>query len=651
MLNYAWLIFVPPLLALLINVFLGRRLGKTVSGWLGALAVGLSFLVAVGLFLGLNALPVEERQVTVTLWSWITIGSFQPQIALLIDPLSVLMALVVTGVGFLIHVYSVEYMKQDDDHHEMDVRRYVRYFVFVNFFIVAMLILVLANNFVMLYMGWEGVGLASFLLISFWYYKPSARDAGKKAFLVNRIGDFGMALAIFLIFVTVGSVAGSLAFKDVFAAAEANPALIAGAIGAITLLMLLAATGKSAQIPLWVWLPDAMEGPTPVSALIHAATMVTAGVYLIVRTSPLFEMAGNVLTVVAWIGGLTALMGATIALTKTDLKRILAYSTISQIGYMFLAVGSSAYVAGMFHLTTHALFKACLFLGAGSVMHALHGELDINKMGGLKDKMRSTYWTFLIAAATLAGFPLVTGGFWSKDAILIGTFQDGQWLLYAIGLFTALLTAIYSFKMVFVVFWGKPRDQKLYDHAHESPRLMTWPLWILAVLSIVASYLFLPEFLPMVGGLLVGWLETAVAHGAEVAHLAIPVELLLLVVSIVVSLTGTYLAYRWYVQKPESVASLRERLSFFHKLADNGYYFDTAYDYLRQWLWAAARWLADVFDAGIIDRAVNGIGKGAGAVGAWTGRLQTGLVGICALTLFVGLVVVLGYFLITALLK
>ncbi|MCB0256807.1 MAG: NADH-quinone oxidoreductase subunit L [Anaerolineae bacterium] len=651
MLNYAWLIFVPPLLALLINVFLGRRLGRTVSGWLGALAVGLSFLVAVALYFGLHSLPAEERQVTVTLWSWITIGSFQPQIALLIDPLSVLMALVVTGVGFLIHVYSVEYMKQDDEHHDMDVRRYVRYFVFVNFFIVAMLILVLANNFVMLYMGWEGVGLASFLLISFWYYKPSARDAGKKAFLVNRIGDFGMALAIFMIFLTVGSVAGSLAFKDVFAAAAANPALIVGSIGAITLLMLLAATGKSAQIPLWVWLPDAMEGPTPVSALIHAATMVTAGVYLIVRTSPLFEMAGNVLTVVAWVGGLTALMGATIALTKTDLKRILAYSTISQIGYMFLAVGSSAYVAGMFHLTTHALFKACLFLGAGSVMHALHGELDINKMGGLKDKMRSTYWTFLIAAATLAGFPLVTGGFWSKDAILIGTFQDGQWLLYAIGLFGALLTAIYSFKMVFVVFWGKPRDQKLYDHAHESPRLMTWPLWILAVLSIVVSYLFLPEFLPVVGGLLGGWLETAVAHGTEVAHLTIPIEVVLLVASTIVSLTGTYLAYRWYVQKPESVASLRERLNFFHKLADNGYYFDFAYDHLRQWLWAAARWLAGTFDAGIIDRAVNGIAKGTGVVGAWTARLQTGLVGVYALTLFVGLVVVLGYFLITALLK
>ena len=651
MLNYAWLIFVPPLIALLINIFLGRRLGRTISGWLGALAVGLSFVVAVGLYLSLYGLPVEERSFTVVLWDWITIGSFHPQIALLIDPLSVLMALVVTGVGFLIHIYSVQYMKEDDEHHDLDVRRYVRYFVYVNFFIVAMLILVLANNFVMLYMGWEGVGLASFLLISFWFYKPSARDAGKKAFLVNRIGDFGMALAIFLIFVSVGAVAGSLAYKDVFAAVAANPALLAGVAGAITLLLLLAATGKSAQIPLWVWLPDAMEGPTPVSALIHAATMVTAGVYLIVRTSPLFELAGNTLTLVAWIGGLTALMGATIALTKTDLKRILAYSTISQLGYMFLAVGSGAYAAGMFHLTTHALFKACLFLGAGSVMHAMHGELDINKMGGLRHKMRSTYWTFLIAAATLAGFPIVTGGFWSKDAVLIGAAANGEWILYVIGLFTALLTAIYSFKMVFVVFWGKPRDQRLYDQAHESPRLMTWPLWILAILSIVVSYLFLPEFLPKVGGLLAGWLEPAVAHGAEEAHITVGLEIALLVASIIVSLTGTYLAYRFYVQKPESVVSLRERLSFFHKLADNGYYFDAAYDWLRNGLWVIARWLSETFDAGIIDRAVNGIARGTGAVGAWTARLQTGLVGTYALTLFVGLVVVLGYFLLTALLK
>jgi len=649
MLNYAWIIFVPPLLAALINIFFGRRIGKPAAGYLGALAVGLSFLVAVAIFVGLYQLPAEERSVTIMLWSWITIGTFAPDFALYVDPLSTLMILVVTGVGFLIHVYAIEYMKLDDEHHDLDVRRYVRFFVYVNFFIIAMLILVLANNMVLLYMGWEGVGLASYLLISFWYTKPSARDAGKKAFIVNRIGDFGLAVAIFLIFGAIGSVAGSLSWTAINEVIETSPALLAGIAGAVTLLLLLAATGKSAQIPLWVWLPDAMEGPTPVSALIHAATMVTAGVYMIVRLSPLFELAGSTLQVVAWIGALTALMAATIALTKTDVKRILAYSTISQLGLMFLAVGAGAYAAAMGHLTSHAFFKACLFLGAGSVMHALHGELDINKMGGLKTKMRSTYWTFLIAAAGLAGFPLITAGFWTKDAILIGVVNGEAYILYAIGLFTALLTAIYSFKMVFMVFWGEPRDKRLYDHAHESARTMTWPLWVLAIMSIVSTLIFLPAVIPAVGGMTENWLESVLAHGGEEAHMELLLELLLLVVSGAVSLGGIYLAYHFYYKKPESVANIRERLGFFHKLAANGYYFDSAYDEIRKGLWAVARFFADVVDLGGIDGVVNGVGRGVGWVGERTRRLQTGLVGTYALTLFVGLVIVLGYFLITTL--
>ncbi len=649
--NYAWIIFVPPLLAALVNIFFGRRIGKPAAGYLGALAVGLSFLIAVAIFAGLYQLPAEERSVTVTLWSWIKIGTFAPDFALYVDPLSTLMILVVTGVGSLIHVYAIEYMKLDDEHHGLDTRRYVRFFVYVNFFIIAMLILVLANNMVLLYMGWEGVGLASYLLISFWYTKPSARDAGKKAFIVNRIGDFGLAVAIFLIFGAIGSVAGGLSWTAINEVIETSPALLAGIAGAATLLLLLAATGKSAQIPLWVWLPDAMEGPTPVSALIHAATMVTAGVYLIVRLNPLFELAGSTLQVVAWIGALTALMAATIALTKTDVKRILAYSTISQLGLMFLAVGAGAYAAAMGHLTSHAFFKACLFLGAGSVMHALHGELDINKMGGLKTKMRSTYWTFLIAAAGLAGFPLITAGFWTKDAILIGAVNGEAYILYAIGLFTALLTAIYSFKMVFMVFWGEPRDKKLYDHAHESARTMTWPLWVLAITSIVSVLIFLPAVIPAVGGITESWLETVLAHGGEEAHMELLLELVLLAVSAAVSLGGIYLAYRFYYKKPESVVNLRERLSFFHKLAANGYYFDAAYDEIRKGLWAVARFFANVVDLGGIDAVVNGVARGTGWIGERTRRLQTGLVGTYALTLFVGLVIVLGYFLVSALIK
>jgi NADH-quinone oxidoreductase subunit L len=379
--------------------------------------------------------------------------------------------------------------------------------------------------------------------------------------------------------------------------------------------------------------------------------MVTAGVYLIVRLSPLFELAGSTLQVVAWIGALTALMAATIALTKTDLKRILAYSTISQLGLMFLAVGAGAYAAAMGHLTSHAFFKACLFLGAGSVMHALHGELDINKMGGLKTKMRSTYVTFLIAAAGLAGFPLITAGFWTKDAILIGAVNSEAYILYAIGLFTALLTAIYSFKMVFLVFWGEPRDKKLYDRAHESARTMTWPLWVLAILSIVSALIFLPAVVPALGGMTESWLETVLAHGGEEAHMELLLELVLLAVSGAVSLGGIYLAYRFYYKKPESVVSLRERLGFFHKLAANGYYFDAAYDEIRKGLWAVARFFADVVDLGGIDAVVNGVARGTGWIGERTRRLQTGLVGTYALTLFVGLVIVLGYFLVMALIQ
>ena len=647
MLNYAWIIFVPPLVAALINIFFGRRIGKPAAGYLGALAVGLSFVIAVAIFLSLSRLPAEERGVTVMLWPWITIGTFKPDFALYIDPLSALMILVVTGVGFLIHIYAIEYMKVDDEHHAIDVRRYVRFFVYVNFFIIAMLILVLASNMVLLYMGWEGVGLASYLLISFWYHKPSARDAGKKAFIVNRIGDFGLAVAIFLIFRAIGSVAGSLSWTAIYDVIATSPALLTGIAGVATLLLLLAASGKSAQIPLWVWLPDAMEGPTPVSALIHAATMVTAGVYLIVRLSPLFELAGNTLPVVAWIGALTALMGATIALTKTDLKRILAYSTISQLGFMFLAVGVGGYVAGMFQLTTHAFFKACLFLGAGSVMHALHGELDINKMGGLKDKLPSTYWTFLFAAAALAGFPFLSG-FFSKDAILVNAFAEHHYVLYAIGLFTALLTAIYSFKMVFVVFRGQPRDKKLYDHAHESPRLMTWPLWILAILSLFGGLINLPFMAP-----LEQWLEPIVMQGPVGAaeRPTAAMEIILLAVSGIVALAGIFLAWRMYAKQSGLNDTVRDRLSVFYKLAANGYYFDAAYDEVRKGLWATARFFADVVDQAGIDGVVNGVGRGVGWVGERTRRLQTGMVGTYALTLFVGLVIVLGYFLVTALIK
>jgi NADH-quinone oxidoreductase subunit L len=372
---------------------------------------------------------------------------------------------------------------------------------------------------------------------------------------------------------------------------------------------------------------------------------------MIVRMSPLFELAAvagtDVLQVVAWVGGLTALMGATIALTKTDLKRILAYSTVSQLGFMFLAVGAGSYVAAMFHLTTHAFFKACLFLGAGSVMHSLHGELDINKMGGLKNKMRSTYLTFLIAAAALAGFPLMAGYF-SKDAVLVGTFESHQYVLYAVGLLTALLTAIYAFKMVFMVFWGQPRDRNLYNHAHEQPRLMTWPLWVLAFLSIFGGALNLPFIAS-----LEQWIEPIYELGPEGAteHPELVVEVVLLAVSALVALAGIYLAYYFYVKNPGVTDRIRERMAVLHRVASAGYYFDAAYDALRRGFWVTAHFFADTVDQGGIDAAVNGVARGAGWLGERTRRLQTGLVGTYALTMFVGLVIVLGYFLISSLVK
>ena len=621
MLNFAWLLLVFPLLGALINLLIGRRLGKA-AGWLGAAAIGLAFVVAVGLFAGLWARPAEERSVVQLLWHWITIGTFKVDIALLIDPLSVTMALVVTGVSALIHVYSIGYM----DHEP----RYTRYFVYLNFFVLMMLVLVMADNFLLMYVGWEGVGLASYLLIGFWFDRPSAADAGKKAFLVNRIGDFGMALAIMLIWSTIGAVS----FSEVFRQAPA----LQGVATTLGLLLLLAATGKSAQIPLFVWLPDAMEGPTPVSALIHAATMVTAGVYMIARTHAIFQLSPTASHWVAWIGVLTAFMAGTIALVQTDLKRILAYSTISQLGYMFLGVGVGAYSAGIFHLTTHAFFKALLFLGAGSVMHALHGELDIRKMGGLREKLPATYRTFLIGAAALAGVPLLSG-FFSKDEILFKAFE-ANFLLYLVGTLTAFITAFYSFRAVFVPFWGKARDKKLADKAHEAPAVMTGPLWILAGLAVVGGLLNLPAV-----SSLEHWLEPVFAD-VKVAETAanLPLELGLLVVGALVAGLGIWLAYQAYVVQPQLPEQTAKRYDLAYRFLQAKWYVDELYmQMIVVPLRDLAGWLDATFDQRGIDGAVNGIARGLGAMGQGVRQLQTGLVGTYALAIVMGVVAVVGY--------
>ena len=627
MLDYAWLMLVFPALGALIISFFGKRLGRKVVGFLAPAMVFLSFTVAVAMFTQLIGLPAEERNHEVFLWQWMVVGTFKVNAALLIDQLSVVMAMVVTGIGFLIHVYSAGYMHDDP--------RFPRFFAYLNLFILMMLTLVLADNYLLMFVGWEGVGLASYLLIGFWFDKPSAADAGKKAFIVNRIGDFGLLLAIMIIWAGLGT----LQFSEVFAKAPQVWGVGSAVVVAATMLMLLAATGKSAQIPLYVWLPDAMEGPTPVSALIHAATMVTAGVYMIARSAPLFNLAPSTGTWVAWIGAATAFVAATIALTQTDLKRILAYSTVSQLGFMFMAVGVGAYGAAIFHLVTHAFFKALLFLGAGSVMHALHGELDIRKMGNLRAKLPTTHWTFFVGAAALAGIPLLSG-FFSKDAILFNAFgyQISLWL---VGLVTAFMTAFYSFRMLFAAFWGQERDKKLFNQAHESPRVMTIPLIILAIGAIFVGYLGLPAL-----SAIDPWLEPAFHTAAKAveAQSSLPLELILLVVSALVALGGAFLAYRAYLVDQDLPKRVREALGPVTDWVDNKYYIDELYNMIVvNPLRAVSTWLARAFDQGGIDGAVNGLAGLTGWLGTQVRRLQTGMVGLYALAMLFGAVALLAW--------
>ena len=634
MLELAWLILVFPSLGALINLFVGDRLKERGIHLVASGAVVLSFVVSLGLFFGLSGLDEHHRTATVHLWDWITIGSFQAPAALLIDPLSVTMALIVTGVGALIHIYAGGYM-----HGELN---YQRFFVYLNFFILAMLVLILSNNFVGMFVGWEGVGLASYLLIGFYFDRHDESyghyaDAGKKAFLVNRIGDFGMMLAVFLIWTGVGSVV----FEEV---SQGSGALATGSATAICLLLLLAATGKSAQLPLFVWLPDAMAGPTPVSALIHAATMVTAGIYMVARTHFLWELAPMAGSLAAWVGVLTALLAATIALTQVDLKKILAYSTISQLGFMMLGVGVGAYAFAIFHLVTHAFFKALLFLAAGNVMHGLpDGELDIRKMGNLRAKMPTTYLLFVIGALALAGFPLLSG-FFSKDGILLHVANQNI-LLYLVGLFTALLTAFYSFRAVFMVFCGEARDQHVHEHAHESPAVMTRPLWVLAILAVIGGGLNLPMVLTMEH-----YLEAAV--GKPAFHPSVRMELVLLAVSAVVALAGVGLAYGRYLKSTDSVvgrlsAGITGLVRPLEPIARNKWYVDEIY---AAWivgpLLGLSNWFTQVVDQGVVDGAVNLVGQANLTLGAALRKVHNGLVPTYALSLFCGVVALLLWFVI-----
>src|SRR6266481_5760683 len=477
-----WLIPLLPLIGAAINGLFGRRFRNGMVAAVALLFTGASFAwalraVILGQHIGLpynKALPFD----------WIVAGTFHVPFGFYLDQLSTVMVLVVTGVGFLIHIYSAGYMSHEGG--------YYRFFAYLNLFMFFMLTLVLANNYLLMFVGWEGVGLASYLLIGFYFLKDSAANAGKKAFIVNRIGDFAFLLGMFLIIQNFGSLNFDKVFSDV---SKMSPETGWGLLTAIALLLMFGATGKSAQIPLYVWLPDAMEGPTPVSALIHAATMVTAGIYMIARSSAIFSKAPHALEIVALIGCLTAIFAATMGMAQTDIKRVLAYSTVSQLGYMFLACGVAAYSAAIFHLMTHAFFKALLFLASGSVIHAMGGEQDMQRMGGLSKKIRWTYLTMLTATLAITGFPPLAG-FFSKDSILLNAYQSehGGRILYAFGLLTALLTSFYMFRLIFLTFHGKPRYDAHKVHVHESPKSMLVPLVILAVLSLIGGWVAAPAF-------------------------------------------------------------------------------------------------------------------------------------------------------------
>lgn len=642
-----------PLLGFIILGLFGYRLkNEKLIGIIGSGSVGLSFLTAAAIFFHMLGLHPEERKEVVELFSWIstftgTATSLSVSFAYQIDQLSILMVLIVTGVGFLIHVYSIGYMHGD--------KGFWRFFAYLNLFIFMMLNLVLASNFLVMFLGWEGVGLCSYLLIGFWHdrkfetggYKPgtaTTSDAAKKAFIVNRIGDFGFLIGMFLIFTKFGS----LDFDIVFGRAS-----LLGVGGSamfwITLLLFVGATGKSAQIPLFVWLPDAMAGPTPVSALIHAATMVTAGVYMVARCSVLFALAPMTLEIVAVIGAFTAIFAASMGLVQNDIKKVLAYSTVSQLGYMFLAMGVAAFTAGIFHLLTHAFFKALLFLGSGAVIHAMHEEQDIQKMGGLKRYLPTTYKTFVIGAIAIAGiFPFA--GFFSKDEILWKAFSSdyGSVALWAAGVLGAALTAFYMFRLVSLTFEGEERFDHHRVHPHEAPKTMTVPLMILAFLSIVGGFVGIPESLGG-GNAIERWLEPVFAKANDKLalgyHEVSAIEYLLMIFSLGIALLGIYAARTVYLKRAELADQWKERFAGLYKLLWNKYFVDEAYDKVvvtptvkvsESLLWRGV-------DVSVIDGAVNGIATLVDVAARSIRKIQTGIAQMYAVVFVGGILVVVAW--------
>jgi NADH-quinone oxidoreductase subunit L len=626
--NYVWLIPALPFIAFVLTLLVGKWWLKGSAHWIPILAMAGSFALSIAAFVQIRG---AEHPFVVDYWRWIGVGKFQTTWGMQIDQLSAVMLLVVTGVGLLIFVYSRGYMRGDPG--------FYRFFAYMSLFAFAMLMLVTANNYLLVYLGWEGVGLCSYYLIGFFYHKQTAASAGKKAFIVTRIGDMGFAIGVLMIFVTFGT----LNFTDVFGKVSAG-GVSSGALLAIALLLFMGAMGKSAQFPLHVWLPDAMEGPTPVSALIHAATMVTAGVYLVARSSVIFASSHTALMVMGGIGAFTAIFAAIIGITQNDIKKVLAYSTISQLGYMFMALAVAAWPAAIFHLVTHAFFKALLFLGAGSVIHSMGGEQDMRCMGGLARRIPVTYITFIAGALALSGiFPFA--GFWSKDEILGKSFGAGVYILWVVGIGAAFVTAFYTFRMIFVTFWGKqtrsPSDT--CARIHESPPSMILPLIVLAIASTLGGFLGLPGTY----GVMQRFLEPVFAPANAILgiteHGLSLLDVVLMIVSLGVALIGIALAWFIYIWgRDRDLAQLfATRLRPIYNTVNNKFYIDEVYDAtVVRLVVDGSRRLYHGFDEKVIDGAVNGVGTIWSGLGRAVRPIQTGRVQNYLLGMFVGLFVV-----------
>ena len=631
--NYLLIPFLP-LAAFLMNILFGRKYLKENSHWVSILAVAGSWVVSV---ITLRDV-LSGKVINEDIYSWIVSGEFKVSVGFLVDQLTAVMLIVVTTCSALIQIYSVGYMHGD--------KGYYRFFAYLSLFTFCMLMLVMANNFLQLYFGWEGVGLCSYFLIGYYFDKKSASDAGKKAFIVNRFGDFGFGLGIIMIFLTFGTVY----YEPVFSQAKGFASQTINFLGydvhlmtLIALLLFCGSVGKSAQMPLHVWLPDAMEGPTPVSALIHAATMVTAGVFLVARCSPIFSLSETALIVVALTGAITSLFAATIGLVQNDIKRIIAYSTISQLGYMFLAAGVGAYSAGMFHLYTHAFFKALLFLCAGSVMHAMSGELDLQKMGGLKKYMPVTYWTMLIASLSIAGVPGFAG-FFSKDEILWLAYSSSSPVgkfVWFIGTLVAFLTAFYSFRLIFLTFHGKFRGTHEQEHhLHESPKAMTIPLVILCIGAVASGWVGIPHLLGG-GAHFTEFLKPVLGHPE--AHGTHAEEWMVMAISIIAGFSGIGLAVLFYLVKTDIPVSLAQKFNAAYEVLWNKYYVDELYSFIivRPTIWIAKNILIGITDTKIIEAVVNGIPKGIGEFSRILRKVQTGLLQHYAAIMALGLLIIM----------